>query len=127
MYESPGHCSIAAIRLPRTVRVPDAGDMAARGDGRSAVPDTVLHGRGRELDAIRTLITAARTGSGGVLVVEGEPGAGKSALLDAAAQFAPDFEVLRTRGIQSEAEFAFSGLAELLAPLSELMDGQIGR
>ncbi|MFL6111554.1 MAG: AAA family ATPase [Catenulispora sp.] len=99
--------------------------MAARGDGRSAVSGTVLHGRGRELDAIRTLIAAARAGSGGVLVVEGEPGAGKSALLAAATEFAPDFEVLRTRGIQSEAEFAFSGLAELLAPVSELMAGLV--
>ncbi|NUP46455.1 MAG: ATP-binding protein, partial [Catenulispora sp.] len=93
--------------------------MAARGDARPAASTTVLHGRGRELDSIRTLLTAARAGNGGVLVVEGEPGAGKSALLEAAATHAASFEVLRTRGIQSGAELAFTGLTELLAPLTE--------
>ncbi|GAA1972464.1 hypothetical protein GCM10009838_35100 [Catenulispora subtropica] len=97
--------------------------MAARGDARPAASGTVLHGRGHELDTIRTLIAAARAGTGGVLVVEGEPGAGKSALLEAAAAVAADFEVLRTRGIQSEAELAFTGLTELLAPLTELAGG----
>jgi DNA-binding CsgD family transcriptional regulator len=89
---------------------------------RPAASGTVLHGRGHELDTIRTLLATARAGTGGVLVVEGEPGAGKSALLEAAAAEAVGFQVLRTRGIQSEAELAFTGLTELLAPLTEVAD-----
>ncbi|NUR62628.1 MAG: ATP-binding protein, partial [Catenulispora sp.] len=128
MYETGGHCSPPFDRRARSVIAPragtdDAGGMAARGDARPAASTTVLHGRGPELDTIRTLIDAARAGSGGVLVVEGEPGAGKSALLEAAAAHAAGFQVLRARGIQSEAELAFAGLTELLAPLAELAEG----
>ncbi|NUR29407.1 MAG: ATP-binding protein, partial [Catenulispora sp.] len=91
--------------------------MAARGDARPAASGAALHGRGHELETIRTLLAAAPAGSGGVLVVEGEPGAGKSTLLEAAAAAAAPFQVLRARGIQSEAELAFAGLTELLSPL----------
>src|SRR3954468_24736937 len=113
MYGARPHCSIAAGGGQG-----DAMGMAARGDARPAALGTALHGRGHELDTIRTLLAAARAGTGGVLVVEGEPGAGKSTLLEAAAAEAAGFEVLRTRGVQSEAELAFAGLTELLAPLT---------
>ncbi|MCL2536095.1 MAG: hypothetical protein FWE39_18185, partial [Nocardiaceae bacterium] len=54
------------------------------------------------------------------LLLEGEPGVGKSALLEAATTAATDFQVLRARGIESGAELAFSGLRELLAPLAPM-------
>src|SRR5690242_15355170 len=74
----------------------------------------VLVGRDREVEAIETLIREAGAGSSGVLAVVGEPGIGKSSLLDWAADNAAGMHVLRARGVQSEAHIPFAGLFELL-------------
>jgi hypothetical protein len=50
---------------------------------------SMLHGRDAELARIAALLDAARAGRSGVLVVRGEPGVGKTALLDAACEAAP--------------------------------------
>jgi DNA-binding CsgD family transcriptional regulator/tetratricopeptide (TPR) repeat protein len=86
---------------------------------------TALHGRDREVARLRALIEAAREGSGGVLVLEGEPGSGKTALLDATALTAEagGVAVLRANGLDSGAELAFSGLTELLRPVAEFAKG----
>jgi DNA-binding CsgD family transcriptional regulator len=76
----------------------------------------MLLGRDRELEAITALLESARTGSSGVLVLVGESGIGKSALLDWAAVHATGMRVLRARGVQSEAQIPFAGLHELLRP-----------
>jgi hypothetical protein len=55
-------------------------------------------------------------GSGGGLLVPGEPGIGKTALLDDTAAAADGFRVLRATGIEVETEFAYSGLFDLLRP-----------
>ncbi len=60
------------------------------------------------------LLAQARRGESGVLALVGEPGIGKTALLDHAAQEAEDMRVLRARRIESEAQIPFAGLAELL-------------
>jgi DNA-binding CsgD family transcriptional regulator len=85
--------------------------------------DTVpgpLVGRNAELRQIGQLLERAGRG-GGVLLVLGEPGAGKTALLDAAAGQAitAGFRVLRGSGVQLEADVPFSGLHQLLAPLAD--------
>ena len=54
---------------------------------------------------------------GGVLVLRGPAGIGKSALLDDAVERADGMLVLRTRGVQSEADLAFSALQQLLRPV----------
>ncbi len=78
-------------------------------------------GRTDERLAIDRLLGEARGGSSGVLALVGEPGIGKTALLDYAAEQADGMRVLRARGVESEAEIPFAGLAELLRPaLSEL-------
>jgi DNA-binding CsgD family transcriptional regulator len=76
----------------------------------------MLFGRGRELSVIGTLLERARLGSSGVLVLVGEAGIGKSALLEHAAESAEGMAVLRARGVESEAQIPFSGLFELLRP-----------
>lgn len=90
--------------------------------GRRA-PDTVdfmLHGREVEQDRIDRLLQAAREGRSGALVLRGEPGIGKTALLDyAAAQGIP---TIRSAGIESEAELPFAGLHLLVRPGIELVD-----
>ena len=57
-----------------------------------------------------------------MLVVRGEPGVGKTALLDELAGQAAGCRVVRTAGVQSEMEFAFAGLHQLLAPMLERLE-----
>jgi DNA-binding CsgD family transcriptional regulator len=78
----------------------------------------MIFGRRDEQAAIERAVTDARLGSSRVLVVRGEPGIGKTILLEAAAETArrEGMEVLSARGIESEAEVPFGGLLELLRP-----------
>ncbi|MFJ2952714.1 AAA family ATPase [Streptomyces sp. NPDC087226] len=81
----------------------------------------VLWGRGKECKELDGLLGAVRGGESRALAVWGEPGAGKTALLDYVAGRAVGFRVLRVTGVQSEMELAFSGLHQLCMPLSEGM------
>jgi hypothetical protein len=56
-------------------------------------------------------------------VVAGEPGVGKTALLDYLAGNATGCQVVRATGVQSEMELAFAGLHQLLAPMLDHLDG----
>jgi DNA-binding CsgD family transcriptional regulator len=84
----------------------------------------MLLGRDREQQALTRLLEAARGGGSGVLAMVGEAGIGKSALLAYAGEQAADMNVLRARGVQSEAHIPFGGLFELLRPALGLI-GQI--
>jgi DNA-binding CsgD family transcriptional regulator/tetratricopeptide (TPR) repeat protein len=75
----------------------------------------MLHGRSAEVARIDDLLVAARDGRSGVLVIRGEAGVGKTALLDHAAA-AGGMRVLRGTGIESEAELPFAALQLLLRP-----------
>ena len=68
------------------------------------------------------VLTAVRAGQSRVLVVHGEPGVGKSALVDYLAGRAAGCRVVRVAGVQSEMELAFAGLHQLCAPLLEHME-----
>ena len=68
-----------------------------------------LRGRRRELGELDALISRARTGSSGALVISGEAGVGKTALLDhAAARAATSIRVERTVAAESEMELAYA-------------------
>ena len=82
----------------------------------------MLYGRVAECAALERLLDEARASHSGVLVMRGEPGLGKSALLEEAAQRAVGFRVLRAVGIESESELAFAALHQLLRPVFELID-----
>jgi DNA-binding CsgD family transcriptional regulator len=82
----------------------------------------MLLGRSIERRRISRLLAAAANGKSGVLLVVGEPGIGKSTLLDHASARTGSWTVLRTRGIEMEAELPFAGLAELLAPITDRLD-----
>ena len=77
----------------------------------------MLLGRDAECERIERLVARARDGESGVLVLRGEPGIGKTALLEHAAASAGAATVLRVRGVESEVEVAFGGLHELLRPV----------
>ena len=76
----------------------------------------MLYGRDVERTAIKTLLDGARLGRGGVLVLRGQAGAGKSALLNDAVAAAPEMLVLRATGVESELELPFAALHQLLRP-----------
>jgi DNA-binding CsgD family transcriptional regulator len=82
----------------------------------------VLLGRGRECQALDRLLRAVRAGESRALVVRGEPGVGKSALLDYAAERSSGSRVARAAGVESEMELAFAGLHQLCAPLLGRLD-----
>jgi DNA-binding CsgD family transcriptional regulator len=76
----------------------------------------MLLGRDREQRALARLLEQASAGSSGVLAFVGEAGIGKSSLLDWTAQQARGMQLLRVRGVQSEAHIPFASLFELLRP-----------
>ena len=82
----------------------------------------MLVGRGNEQRRIDVLLDAAREGMSAALVLVGEPGIGKTALLEYAVASAGDFLVLRARGVQSEAELAFAALLELCRPILDRLE-----
>lgn len=77
----------------------------------------VLRGREQQQAAIRALIDRARQGHGSGLLVRGQPGVGKSALLEQTLVAAEDLLALRTRGVESEAPLPFAALHRLLRPV----------
>ena len=81
-----------------------------------------LTGRSSELSVLDGLIDAVRAGQSRVLVVSGEPGAGKTALLDYLAGRADGCRVARATGVESEMELAFAGLHQLCAPVLDRLD-----
>src|SRR6185503_4794653 len=83
-------------------------------DGRQAGQ---LVGRDSEMERIRAFLAAART-DGGALLVTGEPGVGKTVLLNAASQAASalGMRILRAAGVEFEAGTSFSGLNQVLVP-----------
>lgn len=82
----------------------------------------MLLGRTDERLALDRLLAEAEGGRSGVLVLVGEPGIGKTALLDYTEDRAEGMHVLRARGVESEAEIPFAGLAELLGPVLSFIE-----
>jgi len=77
-------------------------------------------GRDREQHAIVRVLDAARDGESQVLVVHGDPGVGKTAMLEWAIEQAQGFRVLRAVGVEGEMEFPFAALQQLCAPIVDL-------
>jgi DNA-binding NarL/FixJ family response regulator len=82
----------------------------------------VLIGRHKDVERVDRLLAQAREGQSGALLVRGEPGIGKTALLEYARDNAKDMTVLVARGIESESELPYSGLSDLAGPLLGLRD-----
>jgi DNA-binding CsgD family transcriptional regulator len=80
-------------------------------------PAAGLTGRFSERGVLDRFVADVRTGGGQALVVRGEPGVGKTALLDYLAGRASGCRVARAAGVQSEMELAFAALHQLCAPM----------
>src|SRR6266702_513300 len=93
------------------------GRRSARGRG----PHDAV-GRGPQCSRLDGLLADVRAGRSRALVVRGEPGIGKTALLSYAADTASDFQVARARGVESEMELPFAALHQLCAPMLSRLD-----
>jgi DNA-binding CsgD family transcriptional regulator len=81
----------------------------------------MLLGRARERQEIGRALTRARSGVSATLALAGEPGIGKTALLDYAAREAAGMRLLRARGVESEAQIPFGSLLELIRPALSML------
>ena len=105
----------------------DTHDVAAPGSVAGVRSATVVSGRKpdaplllereNELGTIVSMLRAVREGLSATLVIRGEPGVGKTALLDHAASSAGELAVTRVTGVESEMQLGFAGLHRLLIPL----------
>jgi DNA-binding CsgD family transcriptional regulator len=77
--------------------------------------------RQRECELLDGLLHAVRAGRGGVIVVRGEAGIGKSALLDYTARAAADLRLIRAAGVESEMELAFAALHQFCSPMLDCL------
>ena len=96
----------------------------ARGDW--APGGLVLRGRREERAVIDRLLGGARVRQSGVLVLRGDAGMGKTALLEYAIASSSDMRVLRAVGVEAEMELPFAALHQLCAPLLDRLDGLPG-
>ncbi len=98
-------------------------------DGRGAPSNLhpqALVGRAEECAMVRRFVTNARDGFSGTLVFIGEPGVGKTRLLQYAADSAADVTTLRISGAQSELRLGFAGLHRLVRPYLDRLDRMSG-
>jgi DNA-binding CsgD family transcriptional regulator len=82
-----------------------------------------LIGRGPECRMLEQVIESLGTGQSRTLVIHGEAGVGKSALLDYLAARASNCRIVRAVGVESEMELAFAVLHQLCSPMLEFLDG----
>jgi DNA-binding CsgD family transcriptional regulator len=85
-------------------------------------PTPRLLGRAGERDVLERLVAGVRAGQSRVLVLRGDAGVGKTALLEHLAEAADGCRIARAAGVESEMELAFAGLHALCAPLLGRLD-----
>jgi tetratricopeptide (TPR) repeat protein len=108
----PGRANAA---VPSASSLDSIGAVAAHSDVRG--PAAGLTDRIRERGVLDRFVAGVRAGTGRGLVVRGEPGVGKTVLLDYLTGRASGCLVARAAGVQSEMELAFAGLHQLCAPM----------
>jgi DNA-binding CsgD family transcriptional regulator/tetratricopeptide (TPR) repeat protein len=91
-------------------------------DGVAAPPGPMLRGRRRESAVLEGLLDGARAGRSGALVVRGDAGVGKTALLEYVVASAADLGVVRAVGVESEMELAFAALHQLCVPVLDRLE-----
>src|SRR3954465_15134016 len=89
---------------------------------RAAAGQPTLRGRADECALLDTFVDAIRRGEGRSLVVRGQAGIGKTALLEYLVRSASDLTVLRGVGVESEMELAYAGLHQVCASLLDRRD-----
>src|SRR4051812_43257873 len=85
-------------------------------------PRPALRGRRSERDALDRLLAGGRAGQSPVVVLRGEAGIGKTALLDYVVERASGCRIARAAGVESEMELAFAGVQHLCAPMLDRLE-----
>jgi hypothetical protein len=88
----------------------------------SDIPQRRLLGRRSETTALDRLLEVVRAGESRALVIRGEPGVGKTALLEYVVERATGCRVAQAAGVQAEMELAFAGLHQLCAPMLDRLE-----
>src|SRR4051794_1751757 len=88
----------------------------------SAIPQSGLLGRRSETAMLDELLEAVRAGESRALAIRGDPGVGKTALLEYVVEHAMGCRVARAAGVQAEMELAFAGLHQLCAPMLDRLE-----
>ncbi|HEY2181723.1 MAG TPA: LuxR C-terminal-related transcriptional regulator [Solirubrobacteraceae bacterium] len=88
----------------------------------AGAPTAELLGRQREREVLDRVLDDARRGDGGVLVVHGDPGVGKTALLEWMVARGAQLQILRTVGVEGEMELPFAALQQLCSPILDLAE-----
>lgn len=124
-----GSCTrpLCALRLPGPIRSVSIGSTTTSAEmvdsmrPRAEAPRLSLLGRRAECATIEQMLVRAQSGQSGALVVRGEAGIGKTALLEYARDTATTsgYRAEYATGVESETQFAFAGLHQLCAPLLE--------
>src|SRR4051794_18795504 len=91
-------------------------------DGVAAPPGPMLRGRRRESAVLEGLLDGARAGRSGALLVRGDAGVGKTALLEYVIASAAGLGVVRAVGVESERELAFAALHQLCVPILDRLE-----
>src|SRR3954452_8102670 len=104
---------IDGSRAP-VLRMPKLAEVHEQPFGRAL---KTLRGRRTECETLDHLLERVRGGQSGALVVRGQPGIGKTALLEYAIDSASDLSVVRAAAVESEIELPFAGLHQLCVPL----------
>lgn len=109
---------------PLDVRRQESAPISLPAEARSLASFGDLLGRQRLLSVLRTLLDGAAVGSGEALVLRGEPGVGKSALLSAVREEANErgFTVLSATGVEAEAGLPFATLHQLVHRVMETVN-----
>ncbi len=76
----------------------------------------ILRGRAAEWSRLQKLLESARAGTSAVVVLRGEAGIGKTALIEHLVSAASEVRVLRTAGVESDMELPFAGVHRLISP-----------
>jgi DNA-binding CsgD family transcriptional regulator len=108
--------SLANGREDQPPRIQRSASEMAAGTRRRDRP-VLLRGRNREFSVLGAFADGVRAGQSQVLVLRGEPGVGKTALLDCLAGRQSGCRVVRAAGVQSEMELAFATLHQVCAPI----------
>jgi DNA-binding CsgD family transcriptional regulator len=117
MRDNDREGEVADERAARRERLP-----VKKNPGSEPGPGTLLRGRSSECSRLDDLVSALRRGEGRALVLKGEAGMGKTALLEYLVQSASDLSVVRVVGVESEMELAFATLHLLCGPMLDRLE-----
>src|SRR5450432_2990745 len=117
---------LPGVRILEPLVVTPAPPSGMLGRMSGAVPKVLsarrLLGREREREVFDRLLDGVRGGRGGALVVCGEAGVGKTALLEYAAEAEGEFRITPTSGVEAAMEFPYAAVQDLCSPFFELME-----